>query len=192
METINWKIEGMSCSTCALTIGKYLEKKGFQNIKVSLASGDVSFESSDTPDKQQIQKGIHDLGYNVVAEGTAGKPSGRRWNRHGVYLLLCAPFTAVLLLHMVPGVHAIHWLMVPWVQLALCLPVYGIGMYFFGRSAVNSILNGLPNMNVLIAAGATAAFLYSLTGTLLNLGPAYLFYETTASIITIVFLGYYI
>ncbi len=192
METINWKIEGMSCSTCALTIGKYLEKKGFQNVKVSLASGDVSFESLDTPDRQQIQKGIHDLGYNVVAEETAGKPSGRRWNRHLVYLLLCAPFTAVLLLHMVPGVHALHWLMAPWVQLTLCLPVYGIGMYFFGRSAVNSILNGLPNMNVLIAAGATAAFLYSLTGTLLNLGPAYLFYETTASIITIVFLGYYI
>src|ERR1700720_2360018 len=33
METINWKIDGMSCSTCVLTISKYLEKKGLQNIK---------------------------------------------------------------------------------------------------------------------------------------------------------------
>jgi Cu+-exporting ATPase len=86
----------------------------------------------------------------------------------------------------------VHGLMLPWVQFALCLPVYIIGMNFFGRSAIKSLLNGLPNMNVLIAAGATAAFLYSFTGTLFHLGPAYLFYETAASIITLVFLGYYI
>ncbi len=65
-------------------------------------------------------------------------------------------------------------------------------MNFFGRSAVNSIRNGLPNMNVLIAIGATAAFLYSLGGTVFGSGPAYLFYETAASIITLVFFGYYL
>jgi Cu+-exporting ATPase len=90
------------------------------------------------------------------------------------------------------GGNAPHWLMHPEIQLLLCVPVYIAGMRFFGRSAVKSLLNGLPNMNVLIALGATAAFLYSLTGTLLHLGPDYLFYETTASIITIVFLGYYL
>jgi Cu+-exporting ATPase len=47
-------------------------------------------------------------------------------------------------------------------------------------------------MNVLIALGSLAAFVYSLTGTVLGLGMDYLFYETTASIITIVFLGYYL
>ena len=58
----------------------------------------------------------------------------------------------------------------PWVQLALCLPVYIVGMSFFGSSAIKSLRNGIPNMNVLIALGATAAFVYSLIGTLLNLG----------------------
>ncbi len=47
-------------------------------------------------------------------------------------------------------------------------------------------------MNVLIALGATAAFVYSLAGTILQLGEAYLFYETSAAIITLVFLGNYI
>ena len=61
----------MSCSTCALTIGKYLEKKGLQNVKVSLASGDVSFESSGELDRQQIRQGIQDLGYTVVQEEAA-------------------------------------------------------------------------------------------------------------------------
>jgi len=46
-------------------------------------------------------------------------------------------------------------------------------------------------MNVLIALGASAAFGYSLVGTLFHLGPAYQFYETAASVITIVFVGYY-
>ena len=111
-------------------------------------------------------------------------------NKHLRYSIICLPFTAILFLHEIwPG---LQWLMNPWVQLALCLPVYITGMHFFGRSALKSLRKGRPNMNVLIAVGATAAFLYSLSGTLMGLGPAYLFYETAAAIITFVFLGYYL
>ncbi|HMI63854.1 MAG TPA: cation-translocating P-type ATPase [Puia sp.] len=205
METINWKIEGMSCSTCALTINKYLEKKGLKNIRVSLASGDVSFDSSDGVDQQSLQKGVEGLGYTVVKEAAPGSaPAKTPLNKHLWYFLFCLPFTLLLLLHMVtmhPGwmssanswlIHLIGPFVRPWSQFVLCLPVFLAGMRFFGRSALKSLLNGLPNMNVLIAIGAIAAFVYSLTGTLLGLGPDYLFYETTASIITIVFLGYYL
>ena len=193
METINWKVEGMSCSTCALTIGKYLEKKGLQNVRVSLASGDVSFDTASEVDRSQLQKGITDLGYTVIKEDTAAGDAGRApLNKHLAYFLFCLPFTVLLLGHMFGGAGPFHWLMHPWIQLLLCLPVFAAGLRFFGRSAVNSLLNGMPNMNVLIALGATAAFVYSLAGTLLQLGPDYLFYETTASIITIVFLGYYL
>jgi Cu+-exporting ATPase len=113
-------------------------------------------------------------------------------NKHLRYFLFCLPFTVILLLHMLPGGSSLHWLMNPWIQCLLCLPVFVAGMRFFGRSAVKSLLNGMPNMNVLIALGAMAAFLYSLAGTLWRLGPDYLFYETTASILTIVFFGYYL
>jgi Cu+-exporting ATPase len=192
METINWKVEGMTCATCALTIGKYLEKKGGHNVRVSLATGDVSFDTDTTVDNSVLQKGIHDLGYTVIGEKTPGvAPARHRMNKHLRYFLFCLPFTAILLLHMVPGVFP-HWLMHPWIQLLLCLPVFVAGMLFFGRSAVKSLLNGLPNMNVLIALGAAAAFLYSLADTVFRLGPDYLFYETTASILTIVFFGYYL
>jgi P-type Cu+ transporter len=83
----------------------------------------------------------------------------------------------------------IHFLMNPWIQLAICIPVYIVGMGYFGVSAVKSLARGIPNMNVLIAIGATAAFIYSLIGTIGNLGMDYIFYETTATIITLVFLG---
>src|SRR5580692_2151108 len=136
METINWKVEGMSCATCALTIGKYLEKEGLHNVKVSLASGDVSFEMAEPQDRQHIQKGIQDLGYTVVKEDGAGAPGKVPMNRHLRHLLICLPFTALLLLPMAGDLPVLHWLTLPWVQFALCLPVYVVGMNFFGRSAV--------------------------------------------------------
>jgi Cu+-exporting ATPase len=80
----------------------------------------------------------------------------------------------------------------PWINLALCIPVYFIGMKYFGKSAWKSIRNGIPNMNVLITLGATAAFVYSLAASLMGLGEVYLFYETAATIITLIFLGNYL
>src|SRR6185312_13909948 len=163
------------------------------NVRVSLATGDVSFDTNGAIDPDGLQKGIHDLGYTVVGEKNPGAPAARRkMNKHLRYFLFCLPFALLLLLHMLPGELSPRWLMYPWVQCLLCLPVFIAGMQFFGRSALKSLLNGMPNMNVLIALGATAAFLYSLAGTLLDLGPGYLFYETTASILTIVFFGYYL
>lgn len=193
METVNWKVEGMNCSNCVLTIDKYLQKQGLHNVKVSLAGGDVSFEINGNTSKTEIEKGITGLGYKVVKEQPSGTAGAKKpFNKYLRYFLICLPFTLVLSLHMLqPWVHW-HWLMNAWVQLALCIPVYFTGMYFFGRSAAKSIRNGMPNMNVLITLGATAAFVYSLAGTLLHLGQAYLFYETTAVIITLVFLGNYL
>lgn len=47
-------------------------------------------------------------------------------------------------------------------------------------------------MNVLIAIGSTAAFFYSLYGSLTGQAAQYMFYETTATIITLVFMGNYL
>src|SRR6185295_1048236 len=145
-----------------------------------------SFEVDGKPlQEKKISNGIEALGYKVLS--TSGESAEKKLiNPHLRRFLTCLPFTLVLMLHMFPALE-IHWLMNPWAQLALCLPVYFIGMKYFGRSAIKSLRNGLPNMNVLIALGATAAFAYSLTGTLLNLGGDYLFYETAATIITLVF-----
>ncbi|MFN5362130.1 MAG: heavy metal translocating P-type ATPase, partial [Bacteroidota bacterium] len=80
----------------------------------------------------------------------------------------------------------------PVVQCLLTLPVLVVGMNFFGKSAWKSMTKGIPNMNVLITLGALAAFGYSLYGTIAGKGPAFQFYETTATILTLVFLGYWL
>ena len=188
----------MDCTTCALNIHKYLEKQGMKNVKVNFATGDVMFDTEAIPEKEKISKGIQGLGYKVVnsdahSHGHSNDESGpiKFLSTHLQRFLFCLPFTALLMLHMIPGLH-IHWLMNHWVQLALTIPVYIVGMSFFGKSAWKSIRNRMPNMNVLIAVGATAAFVYSLYGSLTGQAEQYMFYETAATIITLVFLGNYL
>ncbi len=194
METANWKVEGMSCANCALTINKYLEKEGLQNIKVNALTGEVIFDVVEVEKNEKLEKGIATLGYfvaekNGVSTRTVEKKAINKYLR---YVLICTPFTLLLMLHMFDKWIHIHWLMNPWLQLGLCIPVYIIGMSYFGRSAIKSIRNGMPNMNVLVAIGATAAFIYSLYGTLTGQPQQYMFYETAATIITLVFLGNYL
>ena len=40
MEKVDWKVEGMSCTNCALTIDKYLQGKGMQQVKVNFMGGE--------------------------------------------------------------------------------------------------------------------------------------------------------
>ena len=191
MEQVQWKVDGMDCTTCALNIHKYLEKKGLKNIKVNFATGYVSFDVNDEFNEKEIANGINGLGYEV-AEHTSDTAKHKPFlSTHLQRFWFCLPFTALLMLHMIPGVH-IHWLMNHWVQLGLTIPVFLVGMSFFGKSAWKSIRNRMPNMNVLITVGSTAAFVYSLYGSLTGQAEQYMFYETAATIITLVFLGNYL
>ena len=65
MENIQWKVDGMSCTNCALSIHKYLNSKGIKEPKVNFMEGEVQFELVDTAQKPPLIKGIQDLGYKV-------------------------------------------------------------------------------------------------------------------------------
>ena len=187
-EPIHWKVQGMSCTNCALSIEKYLEKQGQKNVKVSFIGGDVSFDKTADITDATLQKGISSLGYKVVNDEVEKKGKNKLFfANHLQRFWFCLFFTLPLLLHMI-GWH-IAILMNPYSQLALTIPVFVVGMSYFGRSAIKSVSKGVPNMNVLITIGAIASFVYSLYGTLTHQAEQYLFYETTATIITLVFLG---
>jgi len=191
MENVQWKVEGMDCSSCALTIHKYLEKQGMKNVKVNSVSGDVSFEMNGGAATPKLIKGLDDLGYHVANQQQVTEKKKPFFSTHLHRFFFCLPFAFVFVLHMIFGMR-MHWIANPWLQLVLTIPVYIVGMDFFGRSAWKSLRNGLPNMNVLVALGSTAAFVYSLYGTLTGQAENFMFYETSVTIITLVFLGNYL
>jgi len=183
-QLVELNVTGMHGNNCALSIHKLLEKKGLKNIFVDFASEEVKFSNNNGAELDDIKKSIESLGYKVIDDpATQVTPFYEKVENMFVF---CALLTAPLLLHMVLPWHFLH---LPLVQLLLCLPVFAVGCIHFGKSAIGSIKGGVPNMDVLIFVGSTAAFVYSLVGTIENLGEHYQFYETSATIITLVLLG---
>lgn len=183
-QLIELNVTGMHCNNCALSVHKLLEKKGLQNILVDFASEEVKFSNNNDADLSAIKKDIEGLGYKVVDNPALQIiPFYEKVENKFIF---CAILTVPLLLHMVLPWHFLHS---PLLQLLLCTPVFMVGCQHFGKSAINSIRGGVPNMDVLIFVGSSAAFIYSLIGTIENLGENYEFYETCATIISLVLLG---
>lgn len=191
-ELTKLKVEGMDCSNCALGIANTIKKEGLEQVNVNFITGDVQFETV-TADKLKIViQRIQDLGYRVVS-GPADQGHHHSHHSHTnveTLFYLTLPFTIPLFLHMFLPVGFLHH---PIFQLVLCIPVMLIGLFHFGKSAWGSIKSGIPNMDVLIVIGSSAAFVYSLIGSLQFYGSEhvhhYLFYETSATIISLVLLG---
>ncbi len=183
-QLVELNVTGMHCNNCALSVHKLLEKKGLKDVYVDFANSEVKFRSEAGTEVPGIIKDIEGLGYKVhTSEHIHDEHVHEKVENK---FLFCLVFTVPLFLHMFLPFHFLHN---PYVQLALCLPVFVVGCVHFGKSAVNSVINGIPNMDVLIFIGSSAAFIYSLIGTIYNLGSDYLFYETAATIITLVLLG---
>ena len=194
MEHVQLKVDGMSCTNCALSIHKYLENQGVTEPKVSFMEGEVQFDLPSEIKKETLVKGITNLGYKVRGQEEAA-PVKKWLDNNKERALFCLIFTIPLVAHMIPGIHQIpgmHVFMNPYVQLGMTIPVFIVGMGYFGKSAWNSMLNGIPNMNVLVSIGAIASFGYSLYGTLIGKGMEFAYYETTATILTLVFFGNYL
>ena len=190
MENINWKVEGMTCSNCALSVNKVLQKQGMQKVQVNAITGDVSFTNTDEKLSLDVaRKNITDLGYQIVDDSMPSQPKKKKFL--GTYLekfWVCLPFTLILMAGHWSMSLGFHFLHNAWLQMIISLPVMIIGMGYFGRSAYKSLTKGIPNMDVLIVLGASAAFIYSLIGTVTD-DMNKIFYETATSILTIVFFG---
>ena len=190
-EKITLQVDGMTCNNCALGIGRFLEKQGASDVNVSFPNAEASFQIADKEQIPQLINGINKLGFQASDANQPKIEQSKNRFQFGLRskLIFCAIFTLPLLLAMIPTLEALHR---PLVQLLLCLPVMLVGWWHFGRSAWQSLKTGVPNMDVLIVIGSTAAFIYSVSGYLMHLGNDFLFFETAATIVTLVLLGNYI
>lgn len=89
------------------------------------------------------------------------------------------------------GLLPMEWMDVSWMKwlmFALATPVqFYVGWQYY-TGAFNSLRNGSANMDVLVAMGSSAAYLYSIP-VMLGLLPGHVYYETAAVIITLIKLG---
>ena len=179
-------IKGMTCANCATGIQKHLNSKGLHKSTVSFANAEASIYHSEKWNVQAIIQELESIGFKASTNSIQQND-----DRIEKLFAICLLFTIPLFAHMFLA-HD-HFLQNPILQIILCLPVYSIGLMHFGKSAINSLKVGVPNMDVLITMGTTASFAYSLTGTFLHWGTdevhQFLFFETTATIITLVLLG---
>lgn len=146
-----------------------------------------------------LRRAIISTGYDVVetggeaedAEGLARQKEIDQQKRHLVIGLI---FTIPLFIIAMAGdlgflpMEVSHSAWLKWVMFALATPVqFYVGwQYYVG--AYKSLRNGSANMDVLVALGSSAAFLYSIPVTL-GLFSGHVYFETAAVIIVLIKLG---
>lgn len=205
-----FRIEGMTCASCAQTVEKAVNKlAGVQTATVNLATEKLTVHY----DKEQlntaaIEAAVTKAGYQAFTEKTAEMQSAKKdpiqklWQRFWLSAIFTVPLFYLAMGEMIglpipsflnPMTQPVAFVST---QLLLVLPVMIFGHAFF-RNGFKALFKGHPNMDSLVALGTSAAFLYSLYGTIMvYLGETHfamhLYYESAAVILTLITLGKYL
>jgi Cu+-exporting ATPase len=194
-------IKKMSDDNDARRIEKSLKNlAGVREAQVSYVSEHATVHYIPTIISQSdLRRAILSAGYEVIetggeaqdAEAIARQKEIDQQKRH---LIIGLIFTIPLFIIAMAGdlgflsMQVSHSSWLKWVMLALAAPVqFYVGwQYYVG--AYKSLRNGSANMDVLVALGSSAAFLYSIPITL-GLFSGHVYYETAAVIIVLIKLG---
>ena len=183
-------VEGMTCANCALGVEKQLKKLGADDIKVNFALGEATFVAPESISAEEIAKGITQIGYKSrLRERHKDEKQGLSIIEKKFWFSLI--FTLPLITHMFLPHDS--FMQNPILQVCLAFPVFVLGVFHFGKSGLSSLRTGAPNMDVLIFIGSASAFFYSSWGAYTFYGTPlthnFLFFETSASIVSLVLLG---
>jgi len=193
-------IGGMSCAACAARIEKVVGR-------LPGVEGSVNFAAETA--RVRYMPGLADPAAIVAAIGKAGFTAmpiaGRdreaerarkdaefraELRLFWISALLSLPFLAQMagMLGAGFGGHHDDWLP-RWLQCLLATPVqFWIGRRFY-KGAWSSLLGGGANMDVLVALGTSVAYFFSLFVVLAGRHDLHVYFEASASIITLVLLG---
>jgi Cu+-exporting ATPase len=127
-QLIELNVTGMHCNNCAMSVHKFLEKKGLHNILVDFAGEEVKFSTDDDSKLTDVIKGIENLGFKVIDDINQHSPAFYELVENK--FIFCAMFTAPLLLLYAA---ALAFFTSPITQLLLCLPVFIVGCHAFRK-----------------------------------------------------------
>ena len=193
-------VEGLDSDQDSLALEKNLqEQDGITLVGVNWVSGKAKLQYIPTLiSLTDISGVIQKSGFRavVISDGDQDAEEQARqkeFARHKRELILGLVFTIPLfLLSMARDFGVIgawsHQPWVNWLMWALATPVqFVVGRRFY-TGALNSLRNKSANMDVLVALGSTAAYLYSLP-ILLGIFQDHVYFETSAMIITLIKVG---
>ncbi len=221
MEKKKFNVTGMTCAACQAHVEKAVNGvEGVCAVNVNLLqnSMQVEFDPSLT-DAAGIIAAVERSGYGASEKSsdgkapaadtadTAAKELSRRKKSLIASVCFLVPLFYLCMGHMiglpVPRVFTGHENMVVFAltQLLLTVPIIALNFHYF-RGGFKSLLNRAPNMDTLIALGASAAFVYSVYGTYMmawhtghgDLEAAHgymsaLYYESCGMILTLITVG---
>ncbi|WP_282181516.1 heavy metal translocating P-type ATPase [Aliiroseovarius marinus] len=208
-DTVVLDVQSMSCAACVGRVERMLKATpGVLDARVNLASerAFVTFlTGSVTP--EALSAKITKAGFPTTPRadssttGPRDKADEARALKHKA--LLAAALTLPVFViemggHLYPPFH--HWVLhnigqgvSHWLQLILTtIVLFGPGHLFFAKG-IPALLRGAPEMNALVALGASAAYLYSLVSVLtpgiLPPGTVNVYFEAAAVIVTLILVG---
>lgn len=198
-DRVTLNIEGMTCTACSMRVETNLNKlDGVQaTVNLTMNTANISYDKEQTS-IEDLKSTIEQLGYKVVEKTEinaldylekADELKGMK-RRLIISIILSFPLLYSMFAHFGLSVIVPDFLLNPWFQWALATPVqFYIGWVFY-KGAYFSLKNRYANMDVLIALGTSAAYLYSVYNVLT--GDDHLYFETSAILITLVLLGKYL
>ena len=210
-EEVSFAVGGMTCAACVGRVEKALQgADGVVEASVNLATERARVRYAAGTDVEALYEAVRRTGYDVV-EATGGATAedaereARELDRQRLRrrLLWAAGLSLPLfLMEMVPMAvpGGMAWVdgLVPmqtrWlVAFALATAVqFGPGWRFY-RAGWAAARHGSPDMNTLVALGTSAAYGYSVVATflpgVLPEGAVHVYYEASATIITLILLG---
>ena len=192
---LEFSITGMTCAACAARIERALNRLPETQATVNLATERARVRYiPGLVTREQLLAAIRRVGYGAE-EVRGGENDAERLRRAADYTTLLRQFwfalalTAPLLVQMAWMFSGHHAELLPrWLQLALATPVqFWIGRRFY-VAAWHALRGGGANMDVLVALGTSAAYLFSAAVVLVG-AEQHVYFEASAAIITLVLMG---
>lgn len=189
------KVNNITCVQCAKTIENHFESLHI-DAKVLVTSKKVIFNYDETKVKpDDLTDNLLKIGYYPTIDNEAQIKAKRRdFIDLMVAIILSLPLLYTMFYHL--GVNAVPMpeiLMNGYFQWALTTPIlFFAGRRFFIQSYHQIRFKSL-GMDVLVAIGTSAAYIYSIYETIMHKGGshAHYYFETTAVIIAMVLIGNY-
>ncbi len=180
------KVNGITCASCVASIEEGLSKiEGVKEVLVNFSSREVSIETdSDAVSKNTLINHLERMGYPLENETKPDRSLALLKFRCYLSLLLSAP----LVIPMIAKFFGFDFSINPYLEWTLATVVQFFGGYPFYKNSWSSIKARALNMDVLVALGTTAAYLFSVYNLLFE-ENAFLYFETSSVLISLILLG---